>query len=140
MARPKKIYTKKGDGKVHEKKPKSKKPNVRLFQPGVMLGYRRAKKSTNPHHSLIAIKGVTSRKDTRFYMGKRCLYLFKATKKVAGPKCRQQPHLKSNVRRIWGRIRAPHGKSGVVKAVFKPNLPGQAMGKKIRVYLYPSSI
>lgn len=73
-------------------------------------------------------------------MGKRCVYLFKGSKKVGGPKSKTQPGLMTRTRRIWGRVLKPHGKSGVVKCSFKPNLPGHAIGRKIKVYMYPSSI
>eukprot|EP00993_Chasmostoma_nieuportense_P006508 NODE_7141_length_463_cov_7.255952_g6975_i0.p2 GENE.NODE_7141_length_463_cov_7.255952_g6975_i0~~NODE_7141_length_463_cov_7.255952_g6975_i0.p2 ORF type:complete len:140 (-),score=29.09 NODE_7141_length_463_cov_7.255952_g6975_i0:42-431(-) len=120
--------------------PKRKTKPTRLFQPAVMVGYKRNKRNQRPTTSLLDIKNVASGKEARFYVGKRCLYLFKATKVKKGPKTRRCPKLKTNIRRIWGRVVGTHGNSGVVKAKFKPNLPGQAISQKVRVYLYPSFI
>mmetsp|Transcript_11621 Transcript_11621/g.21289 ORF Transcript_11621/g.21289 Transcript_11621/m.21289 type:complete len:142 (-) Transcript_11621:541-966(-) len=132
--RMKKEVKKKNDGK-----PK-RSTKVRLWQPAVMCGYRRGQRNQNPHVSLLAIKGVKTRRETSFYMGKRVVYMFKALKKKGCAGSRQKPELMSKVRRIWGRIVKPHGQSGMVRAVFKPNLPAQAIGNRVRLYMYPSAI
>nr|QLA09634.1 60S large subunit ribosomal protein eL33 [Euglena gracilis]6ZJ3_Lv Chain Lv, Ribosomal protein eL33 [Euglena gracilis] len=113
------------------------KPIVRLFQPAVMTGFKRSKRKQDPHVAILAIKNVATRKHTDFYLGKRCVYLYRGKKKVAG---RKGSKVKTNMRRIWGRITRSHGKAGCVKAVFKPNLPGESIGRKVRIYLFPSSI
>eukprot|EP00745_Piridium_sociabile_P001409 TRINITY_DN108676_c0_g1_i1.p1 TRINITY_DN108676_c0_g1~~TRINITY_DN108676_c0_g1_i1.p1 ORF type:complete len:123 (-),score=11.16 TRINITY_DN108676_c0_g1_i1:57-425(-) len=103
---------------------------VRLYQKGVVLGYKRSKVNQDPNVSLLRIEGVKTRKDADFYLGKRVAYVFKAKKEIRG----------SRFRVIWGKIRRPHGNSGVVRAAFKSNLPPRAFGSIARVMLYPSSI
>lgn len=66
----------------------------------------------------------------KFYVGKRCVYVFKAPTRKALP---QKPYIKSRVRAIWGKVTRLHGSTGAVRARFRKNLPGHAMGQAIRI-------
>jgi large subunit ribosomal protein L35Ae len=104
--------------------------NCRMYVKARMLGYKRAQRTQYPRHALIKIDGVQTKESTKFYIGKRCAYVYKAPTVRDG----------SRFRVMWGKIRRPHGNIGVVRATFKRNLPPKSFGAPIRVMLYPSNI
>ncbi|KAM3412562.1 hypothetical protein ACQJBY_003967 [Aegilops geniculata] len=102
---------------------------VRLYVRGTILGYKRSKSNQYESTSLLQVEGVSTKEDVSYYAGKRIAYVYKAKTKSSG----------TTVRCIWGKVTRPHGNSGVVRAQFRSNLPATSMGKKVRVFMYPSS-
>merc|ERR1740138_370836 len=111
------------------KKAATKQP-VRLYAKGVILGFKRSKSNVYPNTTLLKIDGVRTREDTQYYLGKRVAYVFKAKREVKNSKYRV----------MWGKVRRPHGNSGVVRAKFSKAIPPKAFGAPCRVMMYPSSI
>uniref|UniRef100_A0A7E4VCE0 Large ribosomal subunit protein eL33 n=1 Tax=Panagrellus redivivus TaxID=6233 RepID=A0A7E4VCE0_PANRE len=111
------------------------KPSKKLYTRAVFTGFRRGLRNQHETTSLLKLDGVHNKNDAKFYIGKRAVYVFKGQKKVAF-----KGGDKTKVRAIWGRITNVHGNSGAVRAQFHHNLPAGAMGKQIRVLLYPSNI
>jgi large subunit ribosomal protein L35Ae len=107
----------------------------RLYVPATFLGYQRSLVRQHQGTSLLRIDGVKSLEDTKFYLGKRVAFVYKAKSARSNP-----TGVKTKVRCIWGRVARAHGNSGVVRAHFATNLPAQAMGRSVRVMLYPSRI
>ncbi|XP_066328706.1 large ribosomal subunit protein eL33w-like [Miscanthus floridulus] len=103
---------------------------VRLYVRGTVLGYKRSKSNQYETTSLVQIEGVNTKGDVAWYCGKRMAYIYKAKTKSSG----------THYRCIWGKVTRPHGNSGVVRAKFRSNLPPESMGRKVRVFMYPSSI
>lgn len=107
-----------------------------LYARGVVLGYRRGLRNQQPNTSLIKIEGVTNKKDTTFYLGKRIAYVYRAKAKRLA-----KGHTKpTNIRVMWGKVTKSHGNSGVVRAKFKKNLPPKAMGCPVRVVSLPFAV
>lgn len=105
---------------------------TRLYVNGAILGYKRGLRNQYNHTSLIKIKGVDSKEETAFYLGKRIAYITKAS--TPGGKNG------SKFRVNWGRVCRSHGSNGVVKCKFDRDLPPQSIGGRVRVMLYPSRV
>ena len=87
---------------------------------GVILGYRLGSNTQYERQILIRVDGINSRNTASQLIGWKVLYRDN----------------KGNEYR--GKIIHVHGGKGVVVAVFKPNLPGQAIGGN--VYIYPKGV
>lgn len=90
----------------------------------------RNRESQQVNNCLVKIEGVNNKKDTEYYLGKRVAYIYRGTNKKTG----------GSFRSMWGRVRRAHGNSGVVICTFRHTLPPCAMGKRVRVMLYPSRV
>ena len=126
------------ENKTKEKKARVMKPRkrdtryqkiapVRLWVKARFMSFRRGRCTQNMNQAILALEGVNDEQATRYYLGKRVAYVYKAHS------------LKKNTkyRAIWGKIIAPHGNNGAVRAKFLKNLPAQAIGAIFRVMLYP---
>ncbi len=84
---------------------------------GLIMGYRRGTNTQYENQVIIMVDDMGSRKEVSRLVGWRVLYRDKY----------------GNTYR--GKIVRVHGNKNTVIAVFKPNLPGQAIGGL--VYIYP---
>jgi len=108
----------------------------RLYVYSVFTGYKRGLRNQHENTALLKVEGCRNALDARWYAGKKAAFVYKAKRKTVVP---NRPYKKS-IRVIWGKVTRPHGHTGKVRAKFTKNLPSTALGKKIRIMLYPSAI
>ncbi|CAG9327005.1 unnamed protein product [Blepharisma stoltei] len=104
----------------------------RLYSRAVFLGFRRGITLQNENQALLRIEGVKTKEDAKWYIGKRAAYVYRAHK------AQTKKNKLTKYRSIQGKVIAVHGTNGVVRAKFAHNLPPQAIGKLVRVMLYPN--
>ena len=105
------------------------KAPVRLWVRSKFLGFRRNRDNQHANQAILRLEGVNDSQSAKYYLGKRCVYIYKAP----------TYHQGSKFRTIWGRIGRVHGGKGGVIARFSPNLPARAIGATVRVMLYPNT-
>jgi len=107
------------------------KGQERVFSRAIFTGYRRGKTTQHEQQALLRIEGVQTSESAEWYLGKRVAFVYKAKKSL------QRKNKASSIRSISGKVVQVHGNSGVVRAKFAKNLPSDAIGKQLRVFLYP---
>lgn len=104
--------------------------STRLYARAVCTGYRRSRHTQRENQSLVKIEGVRSSDDAKWYLGKRLVYSYRAKTLKNGKKV-------NGTKNIIGKVIATHGATGTVRGKFNSNLPSQAIGRLIKVMLYP---
>ena len=82
---------------------------------GKVIQFRRGRHTVHERHFLIEIHGVSRREDAEKLVGKEVEWRSPAGKIIKG------------------KISAPHGNKGVVRAIFEKGLPGQAITTEVEV-------
>ena len=106
----------------------------RLYSRAIFLGYRRGISLQNTNQHLLRVEGVKSKQDAKWYLGKRVAYVYR------GKKALKEHGKTTKYRTVQGKVTSTHGSNGIVRASFHTNLPGQAVGKLVRVMLYPNRL
>ncbi|HLD55595.1 MAG TPA: 50S ribosomal protein L35ae [Candidatus Nanoarchaeia archaeon] len=82
---------------------------------GKVLQFRRGKQTIHEKHFLIEIEGINSKESAEKFVGKSVEW-----KSPAG-------------KIIMGKVSAPHGNKGVIRAIFEKGLPGQAITTEVNI-------
>jgi large subunit ribosomal protein L35Ae len=84
---------------------------------GKIVQFRRGRHVIKERHYLIEIPKILNRKSTEKYIGKEVIWTSPG----------------KNKRLIKGKISAPHGNKGLVRAIFERGLPGQAITDGVEI-------
>ncbi len=80
---------------------------------GVVTSYRRGKHLQHPNQVLLVFDEIKTKAEASTLVGRKVKWTSEAGKE------------------ILGKILGPHGNSGAVRAKFRTNLPGQAIGTPV---------
>ena len=81
---------------------------------GTIVNYRRNSTGQTQNHLVISVSGVDNKDKAKSFVGKKAVY-------------------NTGKKDIIGKINAIHGNSGALRAVFETGIPGQALGKKVKI-------
>ncbi|MFA4945955.1 MAG: 50S ribosomal protein L35ae [Candidatus Micrarchaeia archaeon] len=81
----------------------------------VILDYRQGRHTQTPNQAIIEVEGVDSKEKAAKLTGRQVVW-----KTTSG-------------KSIKGKVTAPHGGKGRVRALFEKGLPGQAVGTSIEL-------
>lgn len=80
-----------------------------------IVSYRRGRRTQYDRQMLISNETVKNKEDAEKLVGKEVVWK------------------SSTGKEIKGKISAPHGGNGVMRAIFEKGLPGQALGEKVEI-------
>ena len=84
---------------------------------GVIVSFRRGRRTQNTKQMIIQIEGVDSTEKAQKLVGKSVEWSAPGKQKKV----------------LKGKISAPHGSKGVVRAIFETGMPGQSLGQKVEI-------
>ena len=82
---------------------------------GKVIQFRRGRHRIHKRHFLIEIPGIVKKEDAEKFVGKEVSWVSPAGKIING------------------KISAPHGNKGLVRAIFEKGLTGQAVTTKVEI-------
>lgn len=81
---------------------------------GTIVNYRRNSTGQTPNHLVVIADSVDSREKAMKMIGKKVTY-------------------HTGKKDMIGKINSAHGNKGALRAVFETGLPGQCLGKKVKI-------
>jgi len=82
---------------------------------GVVVNFRRGKRTQKPSHLIISINGVSNKEKASGLVGKEVVW-----KSPAG-------------KEIKGKVASAHGNKGAIRVIFEKGMPGQSISNKVKV-------
>ena len=81
----------------------------------VIVNFRRGRRTQKDNQMVLLIDGINSKDKAKSLVGKKVAFTTESGKI------------------IQGKVSFPHGNSGAVRAIFERGMPGQSIGKKVKI-------
>ncbi|MBW3015265.1 50S ribosomal protein L35ae [Candidatus Woesearchaeota archaeon] len=82
---------------------------------GVIASFRRGRRTQNDRQMIIVVKGIDNKEKATSLVGKKVIFTTESGKELIG------------------KVSAPHGAKGAVRAIFETGMPGQSLSKKVKI-------
>jgi large subunit ribosomal protein L35Ae len=90
-------------------------PVSQALMEGTIVNYRMSRRNQNTKHIVISVSGYADKEKAKALVGKHVIWVTQTGKELKG------------------KIAAPHGNKGAVRAIFETGVPGQAIGTKVKI-------
>jgi large subunit ribosomal protein L35Ae len=81
---------------------------------GTIVNYRRNSTGQTQNHLVVIVEGISDKGKASQLVGKKVVF-------------------NTGKKDMIGKINAVHGNKGALRAVFETGIPGQALGKKVKI-------
>jgi ribosomal protein L35AE/L33A len=81
---------------------------------GIISNFRRGKRKVSDNQMIVIVDGIKKKEDAKKLVGKKVVY-------------------NTGKKEMLGKISFPHGNQGAVRVIFSTGMPGQAVGKKVKI-------
>jgi len=81
---------------------------------GTINHFRRSRRKLSENQMIVIIEGINKKEDAAKLVGKKVIY-------------------NTGKKEMVGKISAAHGNTGAVRVIFSTGMPGQAIGKKVKI-------
>lgn len=81
----------------------------------VIVNFRLGKHTKSSNHMILRVDGIENKEKAKSLLNKKVIWKSPAGKELKGI------------------IKAAHGNSGCVRAIFETGMPGQAIGEKVKI-------